>query len=179
MHRALEHQVVVSQVEGAAALLGREPAHRVSPRAKWMWLCSEAISSVVVIGILIWVWTKDWIPSPWDTTLLVLAIVEAFVCMIVQPQWRYRVHRYEVTDQAVYTQHGWLNQERRIAPIPRIQTVDTERGPLAQLFKLSTVTVTTASAKGALRIVGLDRAEADRIAADLTRIAAADGGDGT
>ena len=31
--------------------------------------------------------------------------------------------------QAVYTRSGWLVQERRIAPISRVQTVDTYRGP--------------------------------------------------
>ena len=40
----------------------------------------------------------------------------------------------------MYTQSGWLSQERRIAPISRVQTVDTERGPLEQLFGLANVT---------------------------------------
>ena len=38
--------------------------------------------------------------------------------------------------QAVYTRTGWLVQERRIAPISRVQTVDTHRGPLDRLFGL-------------------------------------------
>ena len=63
------------------------------------------------------------------------------------PFWRYRVHRWEVTDDAVYTRTGWLWQEWRIAPMSRIQTVDTARGPLEQLFRLASVTVTTASAR--------------------------------
>jgi membrane protein YdbS with pleckstrin-like domain len=86
------------------------------------------------------------------------------------PQWRYRVHRWEVTGDAVYTQSGWITQERRIAPISRVQTVDTERGPLEQLFGLANVTVTTASAAGPLRIHGLDRATADGLVAELTEV---------
>ena len=39
----------------------------------------------------------------------------------------------------------------------RIQTVDHAEGALARLFGLATVTVTTASAAGALEIVGLER----------------------
>ena len=165
--------------DGPAALLQREPAHRVSPRAKVMWTISEAIGGVIIAGLAFWLWTRDWIPAPWDTVLLVLTVVEAAVSIVVVPQWRFRVHRWEITPEAVYTQHGWLGQERRVAPIPRIQTVDTERGPLAQLLRLSTVTITTASSKGELRIAGLERADADRIVAELTTIAAADGGDGT
>ena len=76
----------------------------------------------------------------------------------VVPQWRYLVHRWEVTDTAVYTQTGWWARERRIAPMSRIQTVDYAEGPIARLFGLATVTVTTASAAGALQIDGLDQA---------------------
>jgi membrane protein YdbS with pleckstrin-like domain len=99
----------------------------------------------------------------------VLGIV---VFVFVVPLWRYRVHRWDIDGKAVYTRTGWLVQERRIAPISRVQTVDTERGPLDQLFGLANVTVTTASSAGAVRIVALDSDVADRIVAQLTDIAA-------
>src|SRR5699024_8215893 len=67
---------------------------------------------------------------------------------VVMPQWRYRVHRWEITDTAVYTSSGWIWQEWRVAPMSRVQTVDTARGPLQRLFGLSSVTVTTAPAAG-------------------------------
>jgi membrane protein YdbS with pleckstrin-like domain len=79
----------------------------------------------------------------------------------------------------VYTLTGWFNQERRIAPLSRIQTVDTERGPLEQLFRLANVTVTTASAAGPLRIHGLAPDTADQLAAALTAATAADATDAT
>ena len=79
----------------------------------------------------------------------------AYVAVV--PQWRYLVHRWEVTDTAVYTQTGWWARERRIAPMSRIQTVDHVEGAIARLFGLATVTVTTASAAGALEIAGLDQ----------------------
>lgn len=72
-----------------------------------------------------------------------------------------------------------ITVEQRIAPISRVQTVDTERGALSRLFGLSTVTVTTASAKGELRIEGLDRDVAARIVHDLTVVTAASEGDAT
>ena len=77
--------------------------------------------------------------------------------VLVVPSWRFLVHRWEVTDTAVYTQTGWWVRERRIAPMSRIQTVDHVEGAIARLFGLATVTATTASAAGALEIVGLDR----------------------
>ena len=111
--------------------------------------------------------------------VLVVTALLATVHLTVMPRWRYRVHRWEVTDNAVYTQSGWLSQERRIAPISRVQTVDTERGPLEQLFRLANVTVTTASAAGPLRIHGLDRTIADGLVAHLTEVTSRSEGDAT
>ncbi|WP_341351770.1 PH domain-containing protein [Streptosporangium minutum] len=93
---------------------------------------------------------------------LVIA-VPGVVYALVMPRWRFRVHRWETTDDAVYAASGWIWQKWRVAPMSRIQTVDTVRGPLQQIFGLAGVTVTTASAAGAIKINGLDHA----LAADL------------
>ena len=103
----------------------------------------------------------------------------AVVFVVVVPLWRYRVHRWDIGPQAVYTRSGWLVQERRIAPISRVQTVDTYRGPLDRLFGLANVTVTTASSAGAVRIVALDATVADAVVAQLTDIAALGAHDAT
>jgi len=79
----------------------------------------------------------------------------------------------------VFTRTGWLVQQRRIAPISRVQTVDTYRGPLDRLFGLANVTVTTASSAGAVQIVALDSEVADRVVEQLTDIAALGAEDAT
>ena len=130
---------------------------------------------VVLIGLVVIIAVAPDHP----TWLVVATVVEAVVGalhVLVMPRWRFRVHRWEVTDQAVYTQSGWFSVERRVAPISRIQTVDTERGPLEQLFGLTKVTITTASAAGPLKIHGLDAETAARLADELTT---GTGGDGT
>ena len=112
-------------------------------------------------------------------TALVATAVLAVLHLVVMPQWRYRVHRWESTDQAVYTQTGWFTQERRIAPISRIQTVDSEFGVLERLFGLANVTVTTASAAGPIKVHGLDKDTASQLVAQLTSTTAATPGDAT
>jgi membrane protein YdbS with pleckstrin-like domain len=89
------------------------------------------------------------------------------------------VHRWEADEQAVYTLTGWLKMEWRVAPISRIQTIDTERAALQRLFGLATVTVTTASAAGPVTIEGLDAGAAAELARRLTEITQADPGDAT
>src|SRR5262245_18044271 len=124
-----------------------------------MWLSSALVQAVVVVAAVVVAGpVTDWLPIPWWVVALVVVVELGYAA--VMPPWRYRVHRWEVTDTAVYTQTGWWVRERRIAPMSRIQTVDQHEGAIARLFGLATVTVTTASSHGDLEIVGLDRARA-------------------
>jgi membrane protein YdbS with pleckstrin-like domain len=149
-----------------------DPANPPSPKAPLMWAIGAAIPWLaVLLGLVVWL-TLDARPSWVSWLVLAVPAVGVLVFVGIAPMWRYRVHRWEIDAKAVYTRTGWLVQERRIAPISRVQTVDTYRGPLDRLFGLANVTVTTASSAGAVRIVALDSDMADRVAAQLTDIAA-------
>jgi membrane protein YdbS with pleckstrin-like domain len=156
-----------------------DPANPPSRKAPLVWAIGAAIPWVVLaLGQLVWfvIDHRTWWLNAVAAAVTVLGVV---VFVVVGPVWRYRVHRWDVSPQAVYTRSGWLVQERRIAPISRVQTVDTYRGPLDRMFGLANVTVTTASSAGAVRIVALDSDVADRIVAQLTDIAAIGGEDAT
>ncbi len=156
----------------------REPRERVDPRARWMWTLAEGLEVLVLLGIAAAVvLLTGWVDLRW--WWVALAVLAGLAWTVVVPRWRYAVHRWEVTGSAVYTQVGWWARERRIAPMSRIQTVDYTESGLSRLFGLATVTVTTASAAGALSVAGLDRALAQRLAEDLTARADAAGGDAT
>lgn len=143
-----------------------------------MWLTASAVQAVVVLVVLlVLAGPTDMLDLPWWVFVLVAAVLAAYVAVV--PQWRYLVHRWEVTDTAVYTQTGWWTRERRIAPMSRIQTVDHVEGAISRLFGLATVTVTTASAAGALAIVGLDKDVARALVDELTVKADAVEGDAT
>jgi uncharacterized protein len=114
--------------------------------------------------------------------LLPLSAVLGGLCLlsaVALPPWWYRVHRWEVTEDAVYVLTGAVWREWRIAPMSRIQTVDTMRGPLERGYRLATVTVTTASSKGPVKITGLDHEVAAELAERLTRITRDTPGDAT
>lgn len=158
----------------------REPAHQVSPRARLMWALSGVVQmlALLVVQVLWWLLDDDGSRTP-HVVVGVIWLLFTAAYLVVMPQWRYRVHRWEATSSAVYTQTGWISQERRIAPISRIQTVDLARGPISQLFRLATVTVTTASAAGPLKIHGLDVEDARRLIDELTAATVAETGDAT
>ncbi|HVE96492.1 MAG TPA: PH domain-containing protein [Pseudonocardiaceae bacterium] len=157
----------------------RPPRHLVSHRAIAWWTAQAALEVAavlipLVVGLIVWAGARPWLAG---VTAAVAVVGLGYV--LVMPRWRFRVHRWETTDDAVYTSTGWISQEWRVAPMSRIQTVDTERGPLQQLFGLATVTVTTASAAGALRLAGLDRALAEDLVEQLTHTTQATPGDAT
>lgn len=169
--------------EGAGPEAGtpvlRAPAHRVSPRAIAYWRVSALIGdAVLVVGALLaWLLIPD---VPGWVGLVVLALAAAAVAHVVlMPRIRYRVHRWEVTDTAVHTREGWIGRESRIAPISRVQTVDSRQGALMRLFGLASITVTTASAAGPISVDCLDDDTAREVVARLTAITAATEGDAT
>lgn len=160
----------------------REPAHRVAPAAIRWWTVRSVLGSaalllpqLVVLGGLAVAGLDPTIP----VVTSVITLAGGLAHVLVVPRWRFRIHRWEATPDAVHTLVGWLRREWRIAPVARVQTVDTDQGPLQRLFGVATVTVTTASSAGALRLEGLDADGARRLARDLTVAAHRAGGDAT
>lgn len=157
----------------------RPPRNPVDRRAVGWWstdlllLVAAPVAVLVLLGVLIRP-ARFWLLAP---AVLLAAI--GLVAVLVLPRWWFRVHRWEVTDTAVYTRTGRFWQEWRVAPLSRIQTVDTRRGPVEQRFGLATVVVTTASAKGAVTMPGLRHALAEEIAEQLTAATQAVPGDAT
>ena len=152
----------------------RAPGHQVSPRAIPFWTVSALIGDalLVIAATLAYVLVPD---VPGWIGLVVLAVVH----VLVMPRIRFRVHRWEVSDTAVHTREGWIGRQSRIAPISRVQTVDSRQGALMRLFGLASITVTTASAAGPITIDCLDAEVAREVVARLTAITAVTEGDAT
>jgi len=154
----------------------RDPAHQVSAKAPVLWAVGAAIRCVLSLVALVVV-NVFWLDVPWWVYPPLVVLSGVYIWFM--PKVRYRIHRWESTDTAVYTQTGWLSRERRIAPMSRVQTVDFEQGWIDRAFGLASVTVTTASAAGPLRIQAIDKPVADRLVDDLTRRTEAEAGDAT
>jgi membrane protein YdbS with pleckstrin-like domain len=157
----------------------RPPRNPVDRRAIGWWRVHVALTALVPVGLLAILAAAIAAARAPLLIATALAALLGVVAVVALPLWWYRMFRWEVTDAAVYTRSAVLWEELRIAPISRIQTVDTMRGPLEQAFGLATVTVTTASAKGALRIEGLDHATAAELVEHLTAVTQATPDDAT
>ena len=177
--RAVGHSGVVDLPSPTAPAepAPRPPTNRADPRAPRWWTTRALLELAVPLAVqLVALLVAG---SGWLVATLAATAVLGAVYVVVMPRWRYRVHRWEADDRAVYTLSGWLRLEWRVAPVPRIQTIDTAIGPLQRLFGLATVTVTTASSAGPVRIEGLDGDDAARLARRLTEITQGHPGDAT
>jgi len=150
----------------------REPAWPLSRAAIGLWITQGVINSVGlgIAATLGAVLVPSDAPSPFPLLrwLVPAAVaVYAVVAIGIRPWVRYRVHRWEVTGEAVYTLTGWLTRTWTLVPISRIQTVDVTRGLLQQVFGLSTVAVLTASSQGTVQVWHLEAGVAQQVADDL------------
>ncbi|MFA1545672.1 PH domain-containing protein [Actinomadura chokoriensis] len=154
----------------------RPPLHRVSPRAiaHWMieYLLLWGLASGLSLGVAAWIGDSDWDVLPgWVSGRvgwLPYIIGAAGLLMVtVAPIWRYRVHRWEVSADVVYTRTGWFSREWLLVPVGRIQTVDSKQGWIERILGLATIEVNTASHTGSSEVSGLPVEVATRLAKDL------------
>src|SRR5215210_6314839 len=149
----------------------RKPAWPLSRSAIWLWVTQGVVGTLVAaaaataFGLFAPATGGPLVVLRWAVPLL--AALYAVVAIGVRPLVRYRVHRWEVTGEAVYTLTGWLTRTWTLVPIARIQTVDVTRGVLQQVFGLASVALLTASSQGTVRVPPLEVAVAQRVADDL------------
>jgi membrane protein YdbS with pleckstrin-like domain len=153
------------------------PAWPLSRSAIWLWV-TQGLVSALALGVAATVFTLFGPHEGGPLQVLRWAVpaaaaVYAVVAVGIRPVFRYRVHRWEVTGDAVFTLTGWLTRTWTLVPIARIQTVDVTRGVLQQLFGLASVAVLTASSQGTVRVPNLELDVAQRMAEDLAHRAEA------
>ena len=150
----------------------REPAWPLSRSAIGLWLTQGVLGALGygAVAAVVALTVPDVGPFPALRWLLpALAAGYAVIAIGVRPWLRFRVHRWEVTGDAVYTLTGWLTRTWTLVPVSRIQTVDVTRGVLQQAFGLATLAVLTASSQGTVRVPHLEVDVAHRVADDLAR----------
>lgn len=159
----------------------RPPENRIGRAAIAQWTIEGVFGAAVLTGVgvlvawLLSTWTPGWLPglvasrvwwAPW------IGLIVGAPGMLIEPTGRYLIHRWEVTDESVYTLSGVFQREWRLVPISRIQTVDTTRGELERMLGLATLRIRTASHAGSSDIPGLPAEPAGELAHRLATTAA-------
>lgn len=155
------------------------PANQLDPRVKAVWRINDGLW-ITLIGILVGIGLAPvmMIPGVGVLPLYVFAacmLVVYIVWLIVLPPIRYARWRYEVTEDYLDIAKGIVWRKRYTIPFIRVQNTDTRQGPILRVFKLASVTVSTAAKEHVIPGLEFDTAEQlrDR-AAELARLARED-----
>jgi membrane protein YdbS with pleckstrin-like domain len=136
--------------------------HRLPARVVRYWRWRACYSSLPLVVLLIGVaivlpWGPWWVR--WDIVGVVIAVIAAGI--VILPPIRYRVFWYAISSTEIDVQDGIIFTTRSIVPLHRVQTLLSERGPMADHYRITNLKIRTAA--GAVRLSGLDRGEADEL----------------
>lgn len=70
--------------------------------------------------------------------------VLAIAYVVIAPHMRYERYRYAIDEEAIRVRKGFLWISEDTVPMERLHKIKTSQGPIARIFKLSTINVTTA-----------------------------------
>lgn len=154
------------------------PAHRLDPRMLRVWYLSDVVAMAVVAVLAVAAWlVVSHLGGDVFWVYLVAGVVEA-ICLgdlLVSPRVEYATWRFDVTPTDVDLYHGVFVKKRVLAPLVRVQHVQTKQGPLLRAHGLASVTVSTAGES--FEIPGLAEADAEALrdrVAELARLAKED-----
>ena len=155
----------------ATPIAGDLPAerHRLPARVTryWRWRAFYSTLPLVVLLVsaaIVLPWGPWWVR--WGVVGVVVAAIAA--CMIILPPIRYRVFWYAISSTEIDIQSGIIFTTRSLVPMHRVQTLRSERGPMADHYRMTTLKIRTAA--GSVSLSGLDRAEADELCERISRM---------
>ena len=152
-------------------LAGDLPAerHRLPARVTRYWRWRGFFSSLPLLALLIsGAFVLPWGPSWVRWGVVGFFVVVIAVCLIVLPPIRYRVFWYAISSTEIDVQNGIIFIKRSVVPMRRVQTLLSERGPIADHYRLTNLKIRTAA--GSVRLSGLDRGEADELTERISRL---------
>lgn len=134
------------------------PRDQLDPRARTLWQLSGLIFTVImviiVVAVALFLIRVAGAPPEWIIGLGAVTVLATATSIWPIPALQWRFWRYEIGEQEVDLQRGWLVVTRTLIPMAQIQHVDTRRGPLERRFGLATVVLYTAA--GSNEIPALD-----------------------
>ncbi|MEL3972893.1 PH domain-containing protein [Rossellomorea oryzaecorticis] len=149
-----------------------EPQKRISPKALKVWRLHGVIQTlllaIVVAGVIVLSTLFDW---PVWIMAAAIAVLLLFTYMMIffLPTIRWKRWRYEVREQEIELQRGFIFVKRTLVPMVRVQHVDTVQGPILKKYHLSTITISTAATVH--EIPALDTDEADELRHSISLLA--------
>lgn len=143
--------------------------HRLPARVTryWRWrvfYSSLPLLVLLVSGAIVLPWGPGWVR--WGVVVIAVAAIATY--MIILLPIRYRVFWYAISSTEIDIQSGIIFTTRSLVPMRRVQSLRSERGPVADHYRVTTLKIRTAA--GSVSLSGLDRAEADLLCERIGRL---------
>ncbi|MNM44417.1 Bacterial membrane flanked domain protein [compost metagenome] len=137
----------------------------VDKKAVKSWRTARVITFLIFLAIFIGVriFIKNWD----ETFVLVATIIQGVILLLLAlnaflyPKIEYRQWKYSITEDKIEFYHGIFFVQHTIIPMLRIQHITVNQGPINKLYKIATVSISTAG--GVFGLVGLPKETADEI----------------
>ena len=137
----------------------------VDKKAVKSWRTARVITFLIFLAIFIGVriFIKNWD----ETFVLVATIIQGVILLLLAlnaflyPKIEYRQWKYKITEDKIEFYHGIFFVQHTIIPMLRIQHITVNQGPINKLYKVATVSISTAG--GVFGLVGLPKETADEI----------------
>jgi len=157
---------VVPLAGDQAAARRRLPARVVR---YWRWRAFYGAAPVLVLLIGVAMIAVPAVQSWVGWGVVVVVIVLATGAVAVLTKIRYTVFWYAISPTEIDIQQGIIFTERSVVPMHRVQSLRIERGPVADRYRLTNLTIRTAG--GSVSLHGLDRDEAGELCDRISRFA--------
>ncbi len=134
---------------------------RLSKNALWCMYTATAIGSIVILVILGVANYFFFFPEDIFIGKIVSAVASVFVLanMLISPYFRYCRYRYSINEDSIDLKEGYLFVTRQVVPIERLHKLETNKGPIDRMFKVSKVVVTTGGGDVTLRFLDEDKVD--------------------
>ncbi|ATP42046.1 hypothetical protein CSE16_19650 [Solibacillus sp. R5-41] len=125
-----------------------QPKYQLPKKAQTVWRLYGIIQSVILAliaaAVVFFAIKYEW--SQWISWVAVgIVVLSIILSIIVFPNIRWEIWRYEVREQEIEIQSGLFVVKRTLIPMIRVQHVDTEQGPILKNYNLANISISSAA----------------------------------
>ncbi|MEG0471763.1 MAG: PH domain-containing protein [Solibacillus sp.] len=125
-----------------------QPQYQLPKKAQTVWRLYGIIQSVIlalIAGTVVFLAVKyEW--SQWIIWVAIgIVVLSVILSIIIFPNIRWEIWRYEVREQEIEIQSGLFVVKRTLIPMVRVQHVDTEQGPILKKYNLANISISSAA----------------------------------
>ncbi|HLR54041.1 MAG TPA: PH domain-containing protein [Pseudogracilibacillus sp.] len=138
-------------------------------------ILSEVLEDIIIVGVLALLYGLNlqfnwptWLGWIWITLAVLLVIIDIW-SIGLRPYLLYKNTRYEINEDYLQVKSGAMFEKFEMIPMTKIQSVETNQGPIMRKFDLCTVSVETMGSTHA--ILGIEKKKAIQARNDIAQFA--------